>query len=207
MKVLSWTPTKGPRGGPPPSSSERASHPRGPLSDYVESFITSNIDAITYKLTYNSANNVKQCFVWCYPHGNYNLRETGDQERSARAERDARPESAEEIRRLPPPAPAKGPAWGVRELQSGHAPCQAPATSTPRTRGNAAWGGGRTSRGAAPRFSLPRELPRSVLIISAQELGERAATVLRFPCLGDETCPRAPRVRYIHDIHFSQFLE
>lgn len=36
--------------------------------DYVELFNKSNIDVMGDKLKDNSANNVKNCFVWCYSH-------------------------------------------------------------------------------------------------------------------------------------------
>lgn len=38
--------------------------------DYVELFNKSNIDVMGDKLKDNSANNVKNCFVWCYSHIN-----------------------------------------------------------------------------------------------------------------------------------------
>lgn len=38
--------------------------------DYVESFTKANIDVMDDKLKDNSANNVRNCFVWCYSHVN-----------------------------------------------------------------------------------------------------------------------------------------
>ena len=38
--------------------------------DFVEAFTKTNINNMTDKLTDNSANNVKNCFIWCYSHVN-----------------------------------------------------------------------------------------------------------------------------------------